>query len=89
MRIKVVAICYPKNQDEFIAQAMDLAEKSRKDLGCISYELCKEDKGRILFVEEWESRGLLDLHSQTRKSEVEKLWNLCERESEVMILHVV
>ncbi|MCB1458206.1 MAG: antibiotic biosynthesis monooxygenase [Nitratireductor sp.] len=42
-------------------------EATRKEPGCISYELFTsiEDETRLVFVERWKSRADLDLHFET------------------------
>ncbi|MCL9822062.1 putative quinol monooxygenase [Helicobacter colisuis] len=54
MSIKLIAICYPKQEckEKFLEITSSLVLKSKKDDGCISYTLNENNNGRILFVEE-------------------------------------
>ncbi len=46
---------------------LGLIDPSRKDKGCISYNLYqdKSNPGKFTFIEQWESQELLDAHLQT------------------------
>lgn len=67
--IKVIAHFYIK--PEFVEKTeslfKELVEKSRKDKGCISYELfeVEGDTGHMVFIETWKDKGALDAHSKT------------------------
>ncbi len=65
--VNVVASMVAKKGCENEARALltGLLEPSRKDAGCISYNLLEEnDKpGHFLFVECWESAEMLDKHA--------------------------
>ena len=52
---------------EYKQQVVRLIEETRKESGCISYDLCEDmDHPNILtFIEKWESRHHLDLHMKT------------------------
>lgn len=67
--LKVVAIAEtsPERADELKSICMGLIEPTRKEEGCISYELYQDisNPGRFTFIEEWQSREHLDLHLQT------------------------
>lgn len=53
--------------EEYKGIAARLVEETRKEAGCISYDLCQDvDNSNILtFVEKWESMQALDAHMQT------------------------
>lgn len=42
----------------------ELVEETRKEVGCINYELCHDLKnpGHFIFVEEWQDYDALDAH---------------------------
>lgn len=67
--IKVVAHFYIK--PEFIEKTdvlfKELIEKSRKEKGCISYELfeAEGDTGHFVFIETWKDQAILDAHGHT------------------------
>lgn len=52
---------------EYKQQVVRLIEETRKESGCISYDLCEDiDKPNILtFIEKWESKQHLDAHMKT------------------------
>jgi quinol monooxygenase YgiN len=52
---------------EYKQQVVRLIEETRKESGCISYDLCQDiDNSNILtFIEKWESKQHLDEHMKT------------------------
>lgn len=52
---------------EYKQQVVRLIEETRKESGCISYDLCQDiDNSNILtFIEKWESKQHLDAHMKT------------------------
>jgi quinol monooxygenase YgiN len=62
---RIVAL--PGKEDEFKALAVNLVELSRKEAGCIKYELLQNqsDSTDFTFVEEWVSDAALDAHLAT------------------------
>ncbi|MCU0515755.1 MAG: antibiotic biosynthesis monooxygenase [Oscillatoria sp. Prado101] len=64
--VRVVArvVALPEKLEEVKAVVTGLVEPTRKEAGCISYELLQnqDDPTDFTFVEEWESRELLDAH---------------------------
>ncbi|MDF2530956.1 MAG: antibiotic biosynthesis monooxygenase [Clostridia bacterium] len=52
---------------EYKQQTVRLIEETRKEAGCISYDLCEDiDNPNILtFIEKWEDKQHLDLHMKT------------------------
>ena len=68
-RIKVVAHVRAKagKQEEMKKVMLGLIEPTRKEAGCLRYELYqnKEDSADLTFVEDWESDAALDAHMQT------------------------
>lgn len=67
--LKVVAHFYIK--PEFIEKTdilfAEMVEKSRKDHGCLSYELfqVEGDTGHFVFIETWKDQASLDAHNKT------------------------
>jgi quinol monooxygenase YgiN len=64
--IRVVArvVSLPDKVEEVKSILTGLIEPTRKEDGCIVYELLQnhEDSTDFTFVEEWESQALLDVH---------------------------
>lgn len=52
---------------EYKQQVVRLIEETRKEAGCISYDLCEDmDNSNILtFIEKWENKQYLDAHMKT------------------------
>ena len=57
----------PGTQDACIAAAQACLAETRKEPGCISYDLHASvtEAGKLVFVERWESRAHLDAHTKT------------------------
>jgi quinol monooxygenase YgiN len=53
--------------EDLIAALHSLIEPTRKEPGCIRYELNQfvEDARRITFIEKWKNREVFDTHCQT------------------------
>ena len=64
--IKVVAKFSIKSDkiEEFKSVALQLINPTRAEEGCITYELCQDQKDEttFFFIEEWESKDLLNVH---------------------------
>lgn len=55
-------------QEEAVKEVlMDLVEPTRKESGCLCYNLhqSKSDKGLFMFYEQWASQAAIDAHGQT------------------------
>jgi quinol monooxygenase YgiN len=67
--LKVVAVAETSSEkaDELKSICLGLIEPTRKEEGCISYELYQDisNPGKFTFIEEWQSKEHLDLHLQT------------------------
>lgn len=67
--IKAVAKSYVKESEveKFIEYASIMIEETRKEPGCIRYELYRdiEDDTIFTFIEEWESKKDLEVHFET------------------------
>jgi len=66
--IKVVAQFFIRNGEveKALTLAKELVLETRKENGCVSYELCQSLKNdaHIAFIEEWENQAALDAHFQ-------------------------
>ncbi len=53
--------------NEYKQQASKLIEKTRKEAGCISYDLCEDinNINILTFIEKWEDKKALDAHMKT------------------------
>ena len=67
--LNVVAIAETSTErvDELKAICLGLIEPTRKEKGCISYELYQDatNPGRFTFIENWQSKEHLDVHLKT------------------------
>jgi quinol monooxygenase YgiN len=67
--LKVVAIAETSadKAEELKKVCMGLIEPTRKETGCIRYELYQDTAvpGRFTFIEEWQSKEHLDVHLKT------------------------
>lgn len=67
--LKVVAIAETSadKAEELKSICLGLIEPTRKEEGCISYELYQdtENPGKFTFIEEWQSKEHLDIHLKT------------------------
>jgi quinol monooxygenase YgiN len=64
LRVVARIVALPGKEDEFKALAVNLVEATRKEAGCIKYELLQNqsDSTDFTFVEEWISDAALDIH---------------------------
>lgn len=55
----------PDRVSEAVQLAEELVAETRKEAGCISYELFQDTDraNHLIFLEEWESQAVLDRHS--------------------------
>ncbi len=64
--VKVIAKFFVKEDkvEEFLKLANVLVEESRKEEGCVSYNLLQDvsNPQTLIMVEEWESAGILKTH---------------------------
>lgn len=67
--VKLIARLDAKpGQEALLAEALsELSAPSRAEAGCIQYDVCrsKEDAGKLLVLEEWETQEALDEHMET------------------------
>ncbi|SKA77821.1 Quinol monooxygenase YgiN [Caloramator quimbayensis] len=89
--VKVVAKnCAQRDKlDEIIKLYEELVELTRKEEGCIRYELYQDEKDRsiLCMIEEWESREALDRHlnSEHFKRIVPQIKKFMARETELNV----
>ena len=57
----------PGKEDEVQREFLHLVAETRKEEGCINYDLhqADDDKSVFMFYENWVSRGHLDRHAQS------------------------
>jgi len=64
--VKVIAKFFVKEDkvEEFLKLAGELVQESRKEAGCINYNLVQDlnNKQILVMLEEWESAGILKTH---------------------------
>nr|WP_300716145.1 aminoacyl-tRNA hydrolase [uncultured Brachyspira sp.] len=88
--IKIVAknIVKEENKSKFIEAAKELIIKSRKEEGCISYNLYESVDGKCLtFIEEWKDEKAVEIHNNSEhfKSIVPKLNELAEGDTDAVL----
>ena len=64
LNVVAIAETSPDRAEELKSVCLGLIEPTRKEQGCISYELYQDvtNPGRFTFIENWESRELLEVH---------------------------
>lgn len=88
--IKIVAKSSVKNENKakFIETANELIQKSRKEEGCISYNLYESVDGKYLtFIEEWKDEKAIESHNNSDhfKAIVPKLAELVDGNMDVAL----
>ena len=60
-------VAAPGKEDELEEALVALVEPTRREAGCLRYDLVRGHgrPGELVFIEEWESVPQLDAHSQT------------------------
>ncbi len=93
LRIVARIKAQPDKVDEVRRLLSGLIEPTRKELGCISYELLqnRKDPTDFTFVEEWESDTAFDGHFATEhiKEALPKLGEMAAAEPDIQIYSVV
>ena len=93
--VKVVARNLVKKDKvgAFIELTKELVDETRKEDGCIKYELFQDEKDETIltFIEEWETKDALKKHFQTPhfKKIVPQFSQLTEKETDLNIYNVV
>ncbi len=67
IRVLVGSVVQPEKLGEVLDLYRELVFETRKEKGCISYEVLQHcgNPGELMLVEEWESQAHLDAHTQT------------------------
>jgi quinol monooxygenase YgiN len=83
----------PGKVNELLSVLSSLVEPTRKEPGCLSYELLQnnEDPTDFTLIEEWQSNTALESHFATKhfKDALIKFSNLIAAEPDVRRYHVV
>lgn len=89
--VRVVArvVAIPENVEQVRAILMGLIEPTRKEEGCIQYQLLQNDTDTsdFTFVEEWASKAALDAHLDSSHIEAasDKLEGLIASEPDICL----
>lgn len=64
LRVVAQLVAFPEKVEELKSLLLSIVEPTRKEPGCIKYELLQNqaDPTDFTFVEEWESGDFLELH---------------------------
>lgn len=93
--VKVVAKNFIQEDkiNEAIELYKELVEKTRKEEGCIKYELCQDTQNLTILtmIEEWEDRDFLEKHFKTEHFTriVPRIGKLLARDKEVNIYNKI
>ncbi len=83
----------PNKANELLSVLSSLVEPTRKEPGCISYTLLRnnEDPTEFALIEEWQSSTVLESHFATKhfKDALVKLSNLVASEPDIQRYHLV
>jgi len=83
----------PNKVNELLSVLSSLVEPTRKEPGCLSYELLQnnEDLADFTLIEEWQSNTALESHFGTKhfKDALVKLSNLVAAEPDIQRYHLV
>lgn len=88
--IKIVATNYIKKdkKDDFLKLAKDLILESRKEAGCIAYDIYESIDGKCLtFIEEWKDEEAIKSHNNSNhfKTIVPKLGEFLDSGKDVVL----
>ena len=93
IRIVARVVANPASVGQVRSILSDLVEPTRKEAGCISYELLQNrtDQTDFTFVEEWESDAVINAHLATKhiKDALTKLAGLISGEPDIRRYGVV
>ena len=67
LNVVAIAETSPERAEELKKVCLDLIEPTRKEDGCISYDLYQDvtNPGKFTFIENWQSNEHLDAHLKT------------------------
>ena len=93
LRVIVRFKARPDKVNELLSVLSSLVEPTRKEVGCLSYELLQHNEvpTDLTLVEEWQNENALELHIGTRhfKDATTKLPNLVAAEPDIRKYHLV
>jgi quinol monooxygenase YgiN len=93
LRVIVRIKARPDKVNELLSVLSSLVEPTRKEVGCLSYELLQhnEDTTDLTLVEEWQNENALELHIATKhfKDAMTKLPKLVAAEPDIRKYHLV
>ena len=93
IRIVAKVVANPDSVDQVCSILSDLVEPTRKESGCISYELLQNrtDPTDFIFVEEWATDAAIDAHLTTKhiRDALTKLPGLISGEPDIRRYSVV
>ena len=93
--IKIVArsVIKPGKKEEFLSLVEELIAESRKEEGCISYDLHEDinSPNCLAFIEEWKDEEAIKIHNASPHftTIVPKLEELREKNSEVNLYKII
>ena len=91
-KITVVAQIRAKSghEDEVRKGIRALVEPTRKEAGCLKYELFEDVyyTGSLMTIEEWESEAALDVHLEVNKAALNKSKALLREDLKISVLRV-
>ena len=93
LRVIVRIKARPDKVNELLSVLSSLVEPTRKEVGCLSYELLQhnEDPTDLTLVEEWQNESTLESHIATKhfKDAMTKLPKLVAAEPDIRKYHLV
>ena len=93
LRVIVRIKARPDKVNELLSVLSSLVEPTRKELGCLSYELLQHNEvpTDLTLVEEWQNENALELHIATKhfKEAMTKLPKLVAAEPDIRKYHLV
>ncbi len=93
LRVVARIIARPNKVDELLSVLTSLVEPTRKEPGCLGYELLQnnEDPTDFTLIEEWQSNTALESHFATKhfKEALTKLPDLVAAEPDIRRYHLV
>jgi quinol monooxygenase YgiN len=83
----------PGKKEDFIALTEELRRESRKEKGCISYELYEDikDPNALAFIEEWRDEEAIKFHNESKHytGTIPKLLDLREGKAEIYLYKLI
>ncbi|MCR2044058.1 putative quinol monooxygenase [Anaerosalibacter massiliensis] len=93
--IKIVArsVIKPGKKEEFLSLAEELIAESRKEKGCMSYDLYEDinNPNCLAFIEEWKDEEAIKIHNASPHftTVVPKLGELREKSPEINLYKII